>query len=182
VIEDTRSTASETELLIQVRLQALLGMPLSIARNAADMKGFHFGSIHPHPSGKGTVGDYALHVQCPWRIVDSRGIVTGRYDVFEPPRDDAEIDEDDQRDGNLQCVRIGNLLKGYDETTRSHINSTDSLFVEAVAASRYGDIDIHLSGGYRLQILPAGSKAEDWRFFEMDGPHFVVSGGRVEEL
>lgn len=180
MIAETGSAALQTEKLVRERLQVLLGLPLSIARNAANMKVLHFGAIRPNPSGRGTVGTYAMHIQCPWRIVNDQGIVTGHYDIFEPPRDDAEIDEDDQRAGNLQRVRISDLLKGYDEATRSPVNTTGDLMVQAVTASPYGDVDIRLSGGYCLQILPVGSKTEDWRFFEIGGPHFIVSGGRVE--
>jgi hypothetical protein len=46
----------------------LIGLRLAIVRRAADMLVVHFGDIRPHPSGEGTIGDYALHVQCPWRF------------------------------------------------------------------------------------------------------------------
>jgi hypothetical protein len=48
--------------------EVLIGLRLSIVRRAADMLVLHFGNIRAHSSGKGTVGDYALHVQCPWRL------------------------------------------------------------------------------------------------------------------
>jgi hypothetical protein len=44
---------------------ALIGLRLSIVRRAADMLGLHFGDTRPEESGEGTVGAYALHVQCP---------------------------------------------------------------------------------------------------------------------
>ena len=59
----------------------LIGLRLSIVRRAADMLVLHFGTIRPHPSGKGTAADYALHVQCPWRMDSPKGTVTGRDDL-----------------------------------------------------------------------------------------------------
>ena len=63
---------------ITIQLQALVGLKLSIARRAADMLVLHFGTIREVESRslsgrkkdakKGTVGDYALHIQCAWRL------------------------------------------------------------------------------------------------------------------
>jgi hypothetical protein len=74
---------STTAEKILSHLQPLIGLQLTIARRGADMRGFHFGPIRVVEGG--TVGDYALHVQCPWRIEGSQGIVTGRSDLWEPP-------------------------------------------------------------------------------------------------
>ena len=56
----------------------LVGLRLSIVRRAMDMLVLHFGDITELPSGKGTIGAYALHVQCPWRFDGPIGTVTGR--------------------------------------------------------------------------------------------------------
>jgi len=62
---------------IKQHLSLLIGLPLSIARRAADMLVLHFGTIREVESGikvgkrageKGTVGDFSLHIQCPWRV------------------------------------------------------------------------------------------------------------------
>jgi hypothetical protein len=47
-------------------LQCLMGLQLSIMRDAAATKSMQFGNVRPHPNGKGTVGEYALHVSCAW--------------------------------------------------------------------------------------------------------------------
>src|ERR1700733_12332941 len=119
-------------------LRRLLGLPLAIARNAGGMKNFQFGNIRPHPSGKGTVGDYALHVQCPWRIVGTEGVVTGSADSYEPAVIEGETDPADFRTGNLQQVRLGALLGSFDEATRSWVNSSGKLVVEDVIVGDFG--------------------------------------------
>jgi hypothetical protein len=65
-------------------LLQLVGLTLSVARDAGSMKNFQFGNVGPHPFGKGTIGEFALHIQCSWRIVGGEGIVTGSADYYEP--------------------------------------------------------------------------------------------------
>ncbi|MCF1448492.1 hypothetical protein FS815_16855 [Agrobacterium vitis] len=173
---------SENQAFLQDSLQVLVGLPLSIARNAADMKVFHFGSIRPHHSTRGrpgTTGSHALHIQCSWRIVTENRIVTGSSDRFMEPEEGAPVTVEDPQFGTLQFVRIAALLQGYDEATKSFVNATDHLIVQSVTCDRYCGADLQLSGGYRLQIFPDGSQAEDWRFMENEGRHIVIEGGKV---
>ncbi len=59
------------------RLEELIGLNLSIARRAADMRVLHFGEITVDDDERGSTGEIALHIQCPWRIEGPDGIVTG---------------------------------------------------------------------------------------------------------
>jgi hypothetical protein len=170
---------NHSQIRLESCLQVLVGLPLSIARNAADMKILHFGEIQPHPSGRGTVGPYALHIHCPWRLVSKDTVFTGTSDRFVGPVEGTEVDDHDPRSGNLQLIRIASLLKGYDETTKSFVNTAEQLVVIAAYADNLGGADLLLSGDYRLQIFPDGSLEEDWRFVELQGRHIVIEGGRV---
>jgi hypothetical protein len=166
---------------IQCALKVLIGLPLSIARRAADMRNFHFGSIRIIE--KGSAGDYALHIQCPWRIEGPNGIVTGGDDLWEPANEqDYDENWDYDKTENLQDSKLKDLLKGYNVRTRSYINKTDKLVVEAIEATENADLMIVLTGGYKIRIFPCGGRAEDWRFFkpESDERHFVISGGKIE--
>jgi hypothetical protein len=171
----------DIENQIKQRLGPLLGLRLAIARDAGNMKNFQFGKIRPHPSGKGTIGDFALHVQCPWRLVTNDGILTGSADYYEPAVESEEVDVDDGRSGNLQLKRLGEVFRTYDQETRSLINDADALIVAAIHSDRLGGIVLDFSGGFRLEVFPNGSRGEDWRFFspkKEDQDHFVVEGGR----
>ena len=86
-------------------------------------------------------------------------------DYYEPPDVDTDVNQDDGRARNIQQVRLGELLGSYDESTRSWVNSTDRLVVRAVLVDDLGGFELNLSGEFRLQILPCGSRGEDWRFF-----------------
>lgn len=167
------------QALVQSHLQALIGLQLTIMRDAANMKGIHFGPVRPHPSGRGTGGTYALHIQCAWRILSENGLVTGSGDRFADPEEGRRFNEEDTRSGSLQRVRIYDLLKGYDEITRSHVNATGHLFCIGLTVDAVGGVDLALSDAYRLQVFPDGMHGEDWRFFEPghDGPHLVFESG-----
>jgi hypothetical protein len=171
----------DTKAQIIRSLSRLIALPLAIARDAANMKNFQFGVVTPHPSGKGTIGQYALHIQCPWRLLGSEGILTGSVDYYEPAEADNEVDLNDRQAGNLQRKRLGDLLKKYDPNTRSWINDTGHLVVEGVSADDFGGFELTLSGDFRLQILPCGSRGEDWRFFApgSEEDHLVIDSGRI---
>jgi hypothetical protein len=147
------------------------------------MRGFHFGQVRKIE--KGTVGEYALHIQCPWRIEGPQGIVTGRSDLWKPAEDSPEVDWetwDYEENENLQDKLIAEWLQAYDPQTRSFVNETDRLVVETVQGDAYGGATIALSGGFRLILFPAGTEGEDWRIFRpgYDEPHFVITGGTIE--
>src|SRR5262252_4212631 len=87
-------------------LSQLVGLPLTAARRAADMRVFQFGTLRP--VNRGSVGDFALHVQCSWRIEGPDGIVTGRLDLWEPLDVNAPFDE--TKSPNLQDARLEQWL------------------------------------------------------------------------
>jgi|SRR5688572_19030939 len=168
---------------IASQLQPLVGLKLSIARRAADMRGFHFGPIKRVEGG--TIADYALHIQCPWRLEDENGIITGRTDLWEPAEITPDIDWDTwdyDENENLQDHRLESVLGGYDSETHSFVNNSDLLVVENFHVDNYGGVTLLLSGGYRLVIFPAGSQGEDWRLLGPDSKvhHLVISGGKIE--
>ena len=93
------------------------------------------------------------------------------------------INDDDPQSGNLQLVRLGELLKEYDAATRSFVNTMERFIVVAVNSDKYGGADLSLSGGYHLQIFPDGSDGEWWRFIDIQGRHVVVEADqtRIDE-
>jgi hypothetical protein len=153
-------------------LSQIVGLPLTAARRAADMRTFQFGILRPVDGG--SVGDFALHVQCPWRIEGPDGIVTGRSDIWEPVEDNAPYDENwhYENSPNLQDARLEQWLA----------ECQWALVVKSVDADDFGGAAISLERGFVLRLFPAGRRREDWRLFrpKTDAPHLVISGGRVE--
>ena len=164
-----------TESEVKSKLSELIGLRLSIARDAGSTKVFQFGNIRRSPSGRGTSGDFSLHLQCPWRLVKSGAILTGLGDYFWAEDEDEDVDLDNYKAGNLQRVRLQTLFQTYDPGTRSLVNLSDSMIVLSVNADPLGGFDIELSGDIRLQVFPDGSRAENWRVFPKRSgePHFV---------
>ena len=156
-------------------LEPLIGLRLSASYRAADMRMFHFGKMRE--VGCGAVGEYALHVQCPWRIEIKDRIITGRYDLFEPAERTENFDWESwnwDENETLQDRLVSDLL------------AKTELTVHNVATDCHGGATLDLSGGYALVLFPAGSEGEDWRVFKPRGEgergeHFVVSGGREQD-
>ena len=183
---------------IKQHLSSLIGLPLSIARRTADLFVLQFGTIREVEGGikvgkrvgeKGSVGDFALHIQCPWRLEGTDGIITGRGDLYRSPLtgeyfDDVLDDNTFYKQGkNLQDKKIGELLQGVDPITGSYMNTTKLLIVETVDADNFGGATICLSGGYRLVLFPYSSLGdEDWRLLQprTSEKHVVVSGSHIE--
>ena len=116
----------------------LIGLRLAIVRRAADMLVVHFGEIRPNASGDGTIGDYALHVQCPWCFDGPLGTVTGRDDLWEYAGPGARPENWSHEDGlSLQDERLSHLF-ARDERTHSWVNESDRFRVTGARQSEPG--------------------------------------------
>ena len=162
---------------IEVQLAQLVGLPLVMTWRAADMRIFHFGMVRPHK--KTNVGEYALHIQCAWRLDSSRGIITGRSDLFHKPTGGYFSEEWDYSGDTLQDSLLRGVLDSEDAETDILLDADKQLSVERVHASNFVDVEIFFTKGYRLIILPTGSKGEAWRLFRpgIDERHSVFEEG-----
>ena len=151
----------------------LIGLRLSIIRRAADMLGLHFGSIQPHPSGEGTIGDYVLHVQCPWRIDSPEGTITGRDDLWEYVGPGERPSNWTYEDGHSLQDRKFDELFTRDERTRSWVNDSDGFGVAAAQQTKRGDVTLALVNGYAIILFPASCESEAWRLFAYGGRHVI---------
>lgn len=159
---------------IQRALGVLVGLPLWAIGRAVDLVWFEFGSRRTVKGWKGvekTVGDYALHVQCPWRIIVRDSIVIGRGDIFCTPQE-----SDEPTPPNFDWQK-GNR---FDRIAREFLrNESRQLMVQAVSAGEAGRITILLEGSYELEVFPHDSEmGEHWRFFKpnVEESHWVFSG------
>jgi hypothetical protein len=159
---------------IEHQLTCLIGLPLVMAGRAADMRLFHFGAVRP--TERRSVGEYALHIQCAWRLDSPRGIITGRSDLYRVPNGEWVSEDWDYSGDTLQDTRLRELLGHQDPITGVLLESEKQLIVERVEGSSFGDTVIYLSKGYRLVIFPSGTRGEAWRLFRpgSEEEHFVV--------
>jgi hypothetical protein len=181
LVEDLRrgttmgDVPEESLMLTGDEFEALIGFRLSIVRRAADMLVLHFGDIRAHASGEGTVGAFALHVQCAWRFDGPTGTITGRDDLWEYAGPGGRPPNWSYEDGlSLQDQSFAKFFD-RDESTRSWVNESDLFTVIGAEQTKYGDIRLDLSNGYAILLFPANSRYEAWRLFvpESDDDHLV---------
>jgi hypothetical protein len=162
-------------------LSVLAGLPLWGATRALNMEMFDFGDRRTQLNRRGQevdVGDYALHIQYPWRIVSPDGIIVASEDRSYP-EDEASDWEEFDSDSPSRCeARMAAWL---------HEHSLAPLQVDRVETDSVGGFRLLLQLGFVLEAFPAHSRrgeySEYWRFFRpsIEASHFVVTGHGVEE-
>jgi hypothetical protein len=161
-------------------LSVLIGLPLWEAVRAMNMEMFSFGERRKRLNRKGEeieIGEYALHVQCPWRIIGLNRIVVGYEDRNYPEDEDSDWQAFNP-DGPTRCeARVAAWLREY---------SGSPLIVERVEADAVGGFKLFLHHGFILEAFPAdslqGEYSEHWRLLQPSEKkkHFVITGYGVE--
>lgn len=177
----------ETEKVIVECLSTLVGKEISGCHRAADMLTLQFGPLRQDISPMGRqrlVGEWALHVQCPWRLEAGSSIYTGRSDLWEPetePGIDFDWQTWDFEAGNLRDKRMALLFGDALDNPGIAAKPRNRIVVEDVQADAFGGARILMSQSYSLSMFPDGTRSEDWRFFSggEGSDHFVVVGGKV---
>ena len=163
---------------IENYLNSLIGKPLISANRAASMQIFGFGTwVDAHEGESRKVGEFAIHIQCPWRITSEDKIFVAQSDMFYPKGDYESESEDFDWDvnGNNRC----------DERTSELIEQTINLplIVKELSADKFGSLNLKFSKNFSLEIFPSDSLPEEfWRFFKSgtNDNHFVVCGNGIE--
>lgn len=173
-----RRTESSMKAQIERELSKIVGLPLKDAGRVADLEWFSFGRtriVRNHRGVEREVGEYAIHVQCAWRITKSRKIVVASRDRYVPREgwEGSEEDFDWDKVGENRC----------DQRIRSLFDGTRAIVVESAEGDNLGGFRLFLSHDYILEVFPDDSEDDEhWRLFEpaVDSPHFVVTGGGIE--
>jgi len=157
-------------------LKSLVGLKLIGSSRAANMECFKFGELTK--VGKNIYGKYALHIQCPWRIVNSKKILIASDDLFEQPGNLTEYDPDFEWDMPNGNDRDQKLKLFFEENTPK---------VKKTYLSKFGDLIITFENEIELSLFPSLSKqseySEYWRIFDSkkeDSKHFVYSAIGLE--
>jgi hypothetical protein len=148
---------------VETALHPLTGLRMSAFGRAADLLWVHFGSLHRVPAWKRGwkyVGEFALHIQCPWRLRHGDTLVVGREDIFE------------ERKGSKSVL--------FDSRAHSIPLRDAALVVSRVHADPVGGFVLEFRRHWALEIFPSASSRgdyESWRMFIPGGDcgHFVVS-------
>jgi hypothetical protein len=165
---------------IESATAVLVGKPLWKCTRAADLASFQFGARSKVSGSRNVtteVGEYALHVECAWRIAREDRVIVGSRDLYYP----ADYSGDEEIPPGFDWDRDANLL---DQQVQSlFADGTVEFTVLTIEAGVAGSLRIALSGDLFLDILPYDSILhEHWRLFDQrtDNSHFVVTGGGIE--
>lgn len=161
--------------LVEEALMTLVGTQFIDIGRAHNLEWMIFnvvGSVDP-------VIEYAINIQCIWRIFGPEGIVVASDDLYYASGDDPfhDIETFDWKlPGSNRC----------DERTTLFKKTLDSklLHVVSVEADSVGGVSIFLSEGYTIDLFPADSLGREyWRFFRRHHieDHFVVTGEGVKD-
>ncbi len=161
-----------------------MGKKLAVWRRSANMLVIHFGKITRNENE--SLGEFALHVQCPWRFLRGSDVITGRSDTYTPRTVSENFDwskwyDEGSWTDNLQEHLMAAVLKGYDSKTQSLENHTDTLYVETVMLDERGDVCIGLSGEFSLELFTDGVSEEHWRLLDFSNERHYVIGGDYSE-
>ncbi len=161
----------ETDVLVR----ELLGKALWTCRRAADIATFQFGrriQVKDYYGRESESGEYAMHIQCSWRIVRGGSVIVGSGDLYYPAdTEDDSVPEnfDWERDPN----RRDNLLQS--------LFNDGSLTVSDVHVGTAGTCRFEFEEDTSLEIFPNDSLPhEHWRLFATQGVgrEVVITGGQ----
>jgi len=176
-------TLGVTEHIVAAALAPLNGLPLWDARRTLNVVSLQFGERIErifegvHAKGPGLVGTYALHLQCPWRLSATTGVLTGSQDVYEPADDTVTEQE-------LEHMTPGRMLADVELQRWFAAHTARPLCVQSVRVDRCAGFVLSLEQDFALEVFPDASPSphdprEHWRLFQpgTEARHFVMRSG-----
>jgi hypothetical protein len=156
------SNSTTMSITVQDALTPLVGIPMRSIGRAANLLWLHFGRMRDVPAQDGamkSVGEWAVHIQCPWRICRSGQIVVAYHDYYYKP-DGNPLNDDWDSHGKSRFDFVARGLITEFETTPPTVAS--------VTPDDVGGFSLRFSGEYRLDVFPDDSQgsSEHWRIFQ----------------
>lgn len=159
------------------QLSKIIEMPIFSIGRASNMLWTGFGVprvVRDRRGNEKTVGDYAIHIQCSWRIASQSKIIVASQDFYVPSS--SWTGGEDDFDWDVQ----GNTL--FDERIQGLFQQDNLPVVKTIGADCYGGFKIVFTNGFVLEAFPNSSNdAENWRMFVPGDAetHFVVSNSGI---
>ncbi len=170
------------------KLSILIDKPLQSVSRAGGSILIHFGELidkevrKKNQNSEGfvkktiSIGKLALHIECNSRFICGDSVFLGKYDMYQPS---SEVEKKLDFDWNNFDWDVKGKNK-FDEITSSLFDDTSVKFiVKKIEINKLGDIKIHLTNNFVLEIIIDTSlDIECWRFFELNTDNHLVVGGR----
>ncbi len=167
----------KTEAEIKKVLSSLIDSPVCIIGRASDLLWIHFGKLEMDAeAGKrgleiaSTIGDWALHIQCPWRFVKNKKIILSWRDFNLTP--DTEIMDGWDSGGTSRFDSMA-------EKVNSFLLKND-VIVKKIVLDEVGGFKMMMTDDLSLEVFPdlsfVNEQTEIWRIFQpkLRTEHFVV--------
>ncbi len=153
--------------LIMDKLNVLKKQRLQSFSRSINLLCIGFGNIISRKNNKGDtvfVCEYALHIQCPFRVSYKTKILLGDSDLYI-----SSINENDLVDLNNQNVCL------LDIKTKNILNDFSDEYVSEVILNEYNDLIINTTN-LSISLFVCNQSYESWRFFKVDSDetHVVV--------
>ncbi|MGI1659916.1 MAG: hypothetical protein ACRKFN_13270 [Desulfitobacterium sp.] len=164
--------------IIEQKLKPLIGIPLSKVGRSANVVWFCFGEKRISKDffgNKREVFQYAIHLECSWRIIKNNIIEIGSKDLYVPSKEWKGDDENFEWD-----IQGNNLFDDWINLS----NSCLPLNITNFSVDQVCGIKVFFEEDYVLEIFPNNSTDDEcWRFFipgNLDS-HLVITGKGVKE-
>jgi len=132
-------------------IKELIGFRLIHTSRSANMECLKFG-VKKNSKNK-NIGEFALHIQTDWRIINRKEILVGSSDLYEPnSKNQSEIDFD-YENGNLRDEKLGRIL------------NSKNLIVSEIKTDKIGGLNIQFKNQTELQIIPTNSSESEYNEF-----------------
>lgn len=145
---------------------------------ASNMVWLHFGNVYETTNKlnmKVQKSEYALHVQCPWRLINNNS-----GEIFVASNDVYELSGIANNNQNADWETQGSSL--FDDKVSELCADESDIRVTKVRISRTRDLIITFSNNYQFQCFAnSSSDVEYWRFItRSQSRHFVAYASRVK--
>ena len=151
----------------------LMGKQLWGWGRAADLISFQIGqerAVIDHRGQPKTVGEFALHIQCPWRITSNGKLLVGRGDLYYPS--DGSVSRQDFNWDVVGANRCDVILdRLFDER--------GPLVIQKFELQSAAVLQVVLTHAICVEVFPdASADQEHWRLFEpyTGKPHTIAKG------
>ncbi len=137
------------------KIQELIGLNLTQTSRSSNMECLKFG--FKTNDKKQNIGEFGLHIQTDWRIINDKNILVGSNDLFEPNSENQSESESesesDYENGNLRDEKLKRIIK------------SDNLIVSKIRIDRVGGLNIQFKNQSELQIIPTNSSKSEYNEF-----------------
>ena len=133
------------------KIQELIGLKLTQTSRSSNMECLKFG-IKTNKKNQ-NIGEFGLHIQTDWRIINEDNIIVGSNDLFEPTTENQSESDFDYETRNLRDEKLEKII------------FSDNLIVSKIRTDKFGGLNIQFKNQTELQIIPTNSIESEYNEF-----------------